>query len=283
MFALRAKCDDGHFRRRETNRLAGVTTPLEHGCDRGASIGNTASTVAPSRSRAHEDGNVLEEQAGVLRLAAPLARPAGKIGASALEQFQDERLVRLDNSSQRLGLVQGGRAEKTVTPAERRAGMDIAALGGLRHAGSLDHRLGVIEPALLFAQSRHRRLGQGVEGAPAALAAIARHSVRPAPGDDVPPAAVGQPRRSTLPWPTAPSASSRTRRSEALLPLVAFAGQAPGCRVSPDPPGSGAAPSSTSLASQSASSACRRWAGLSLAIPVNQSSNSALFTPTSAN
>ena len=87
----------------------------------------------------------------------------------------------------------------------------------------------------------------------------------------------GQPRRSALPWPTAPSGSSRTRRS-----LVAFAGQAPGSGVSPDPPGSGAAPSSTSLASQSASSACRRCTGLSLAIPVNQSSNSALFTPTSA-
>ena len=135
----------------------------------------------------------------------PLCAAGGKIGASALERFQDERLVRLDNSSQRLGLVQGGRAEKPVTPAERRAGMDIAALGGLRHAGSLDHRLGVIEPALLFAQSRHRRLGQGVEGAPAAFAAIARHSVRPAPGDDVRPPQWGQPRRSTLPWPTAPS------------------------------------------------------------------------------
>ena len=120
-----------------------------------------------------------------------------------------------------------------MTPAERRAGMDIAALGGLRHAGSLDHRLGVIEPALLFAQSRHRRLGQGVEGAPAALAAIARHSVRPAPGDDLPPAAVGatpafdlamadSPQR-VLPNPAlrGPSTPRRLRRPGSRLPRFA--------------------------------------------------------------
>ena len=107
----------------------------------------------------------------VLRLAAPLARLAGKTGASALEQFQDERLVRLDDSGQRLGLVQGGRAQKPVSPAERRGRVDAAALCGLGEAGSLEHRLGVVEPLLLFAQPRHRRLRQGVEGAPAALLA----------------------------------------------------------------------------------------------------------------
>ena len=87
-----------------------------------------------------------QESVALLGLAAPLARRAGKTGPAALEQFEDERLVRLDNASQRLGLVQRGRAEKPVSPAEGRGGVDVATFGGPRHAGSLDHRLGVVEP-----------------------------------------------------------------------------------------------------------------------------------------
>ena len=285
MFALRAKATIA-FPPSQTNRLAGVTTPSSAAAiEARSTFGNTASMVAPSRSRATRIGNVFEEEARVLRLAAPLARLAGKTGAAALEQFQDERLVRLDNSGQRLGLVQGGRAEKPVSPAERRGRVDAAALCGLGEAGSLEHRLGVVEPLLLLAQPRHRRLRQGVEGAPAALAAIARQTVRPSPGDDVPARAMGTTPAFDLAWPISPSASSRTRRSKRALPPAAFARDAPGSRapICADPPEPDPTPSATPAASVNASNACRRCAGLSFPIPLSQRMNSPCSTAASLN
>ena len=71
-----------------------------------------------------------------------------------------------------------------MAPAEGRRRMNAAERRGLRQALALDHRSGVIEPAVLLAQMRHRRLGQRVERAPAALATEAQKAVRAAPADD---------------------------------------------------------------------------------------------------
>jgi hypothetical protein len=72
------------------------------------------------------------------------------------------------------GLVARGGAEKPMAPAEGRRRVNAAERRGLRQALALDHRSGVIEPAVLLAQMRHRRLGQRVEGAPATLATEAQ-------------------------------------------------------------------------------------------------------------
>jgi hypothetical protein len=72
-----------------------------------------------------------------------------------------------------------------MSPAEGRRRMNAAERCGLRQALAFDHRSGVIEPALLLAQMRHRRFGQRVEGAPAALAAKPQKAVRAAPADDL--------------------------------------------------------------------------------------------------
>src|SRR3984885_13747951 len=72
-----------------------------------------------------------------------------------------------------------------MTPAEGRRRMNAAQRRGLRQAFALDHRARVIKPFLLLAQMRHRRLGQRIEGAPAALAAKPQKSVRAAPADDL--------------------------------------------------------------------------------------------------
>src|SRR5271163_475563 len=72
-----------------------------------------------------------------------------------------------------------------MSPAERRRRMNAAQLRGLGQALALDHRPGVIEPFLLLAQMRHRRLGQRIEGAPTTLAAKPQKSVRAAPTDDL--------------------------------------------------------------------------------------------------
>jgi hypothetical protein len=68
--------------------------------------------------------------------------------------------------------------------------MNAARFGGLRHALALDHRQGVIEPTILLAQMRHRRLGQGVERASATIAAEPQQQMRAASTDDLAPRAM---------------------------------------------------------------------------------------------
>src|SRR6201999_1949136 len=72
-----------------------------------------------------------------------------------------------------------------MPPAEGRRRMNAAQLRGLGQALALDHPPGVVEPLLLLAQMRHRRLGQSVEGAPAALAAKPQQPVGTTPADDL--------------------------------------------------------------------------------------------------
>jgi hypothetical protein len=78
-----------------------------------------------------------------------------------------------------------------MTPAEGCRRMDAAERRGLRQAFVLDHRPRVIKPFLLLAQMRHRRLGQRIEGAPAALAAKPQKPMRAAPADDLTARAMG--------------------------------------------------------------------------------------------
>ena len=91
------------------------------------------------------------------------------------------------------GLVACRGAQKPMTPTKRRRRMDSAERRGLGQALALDHRARVIEPAVLLAQMRHRRLGQRIEGAPAALAAKPQKPMRAAPADDFAASAMGTP------------------------------------------------------------------------------------------
>jgi hypothetical protein len=77
-----------------------------------------------------------------------------------------------------------------MSPAERRRRMNAAQLRSLGQALALDRRARVIEPFLLLAQMRHWRLGQRIEGAPAALAAKPQ-PMRAAPADDLAARAMG--------------------------------------------------------------------------------------------
>jgi hypothetical protein len=71
--------------------------------------------------------------------------------------------------------------------------MNAAQLRGLGQALALDHRPRVVGPFLLLAQMRHRRFGQRIEGAPAALAAKPQQPVRAAPADNLATRAVRTP------------------------------------------------------------------------------------------
>ena len=185
---------DSGFAREGGDRLAAIADEMisrrhdarQRGADRSAvdlrqnGVEGRALPVAGD-----ENGNVVLMEARMPGLSAALARLSRQIGPPALEGFEDEGFVRLDDSAQRSRLVGGGSAQKPMPPAEGRRRMDAAQFRGLRQALALDHRLGVIEPLLLLAQMRHRRLGQRVERAPAALAAKPQQPVRAAPADDL--------------------------------------------------------------------------------------------------
>jgi hypothetical protein len=144
------------------------------------SVGRGAGTVA-----GHENGDVLEKAAWMSGLAASLAGFARQTGAAPLERFENKDFVRFHNPLQRPRLVERRGAQEAMPPTIGGRGVDAAALGRLGQADAFDHRLRLIEPAILLAQPSHRRLGRGVEGAPARFAAIPRQAVRSAPADNL--------------------------------------------------------------------------------------------------
>src|ERR1700729_970401 len=149
-----------------------------------------------------------------------------------------------------------------MTPAEGRGWMDAAERRGLRQAFALDHRARVIKPFVLLAQMRHRRLGQRVEGAPAAFAAKPQKPVRTAPANDIAARAMG----------TALSRDALDAgRSERVLLAAAFAAALH--RSSTEAP---AAPPTTP-AFPSAAAASRRWPSPIPKTPDSQAAKSSAF------
>src|ERR1700734_4492559 len=102
-----------------------------------------------------------------------------------------------------------------MPPAKGGGRMDAAEFCGLRQAHALDHRLGVIEPALLLAQVRHGRFGQPIERASATLAAKPQQPLRAAPAEHLSAGAM----RATLAFHPL-----NARRSKRVLPPAALAG-----------------------------------------------------------
>ena len=127
-----------------------------------------------------------------------------------------------------------------MTPAEGRRRMDPAERRGLGQAFALDHRPSVIKPFFLLAQMRHWRLGQRIEGAPAALAAKPQKPMRAAPADNLAARAMGTARAATRSTLVVPSASSWRLR---LPPFFAEAPASPQPRspsqAPPSPPSVG--------------------------------------------
>ena len=121
------------------------------------------------------------------------------------------------------GLVGRGSAQKPVTPAKRRRRMHAATFSGLGRLLSFDHRLGVVNPALLFVKMRHRRLGDSLK-VRLQLLQRNRESPRERPQATIfSPAQCGQPRLSTRSWPLVPKTSGRRPRF-APLPVAPAAG-----------------------------------------------------------
>jgi hypothetical protein len=77
-----------------------------------------------------KNGNVFLIEAGMFRRSSTFARLAGQIGPAALEGFEKEGLVGLDDAGQRSRLVSRRRSEKPVTPAKSGRRMNAAEICG---------------------------------------------------------------------------------------------------------------------------------------------------------
>src|SRR5271157_5446928 len=137
-----------------------------------------------------DDWDLLRRQTPLGGLAAPLARCSRQIAAFALEGFEDEGLVRLDDPGQAPRLVEIERGQEPMSPPERGGVGHLAAFRGLRHRLAGDQRLRLVRPAILVMQAGQRRPGQRVECLPATRAAVPRLAASLAPGTNVIPTAV---------------------------------------------------------------------------------------------
>src|SRR3954452_7214411 len=148
----------------QQNWLAGVTAPPRAAVmDARFSLGNTASIVAPLRSRATMTGICSAESP---RLTASPARSTRNAGSLAFEGFQNKRLIAFDNSRQILWLVQAQGFKKPVPPPECRRVIDVTSFRGLRNAGPVDQGAGLFKPLIFLPQMDQRRFRQSVEGPP---------------------------------------------------------------------------------------------------------------------
>ena len=92
--------------------------------------------------------------------------------------------MRCDDRAEDLGALLGRAIREALAPAGGGRRAYRAGSRALADALSFEHCSHVGEPALLVAESRERRVGQNVEGAPALQAAEARETVGGAPTHD---------------------------------------------------------------------------------------------------
>ena len=164
--------------------------PCQRRADRGAGDLRQDRIEGPAPAVArHENGDVLlirGADAGPNRLA------YGPCAEGRIDRPLNNSRTKVSSAStiplSVLGLVHRGRAEKPMPPAKGCARVDAAKFGGLHQAFAFDHRLGMVEPTVLLSQPRHRRLGERVGRASAALAAKPRQTVRRSPGNNFAPA-----------------------------------------------------------------------------------------------
>ena len=204
------------------------------------------------------------------RLAAALAGLARQTEAPALERFDNEGFIRFHNSLQRLRLIERQSGQEAMPPTIGRGRMDAAALGGFGQADALDHRLRIVEPAILL---RNRAIPVRVAALKVRSHALQRYlgkpCDRPQPTISSAPQCA-QPRRSTLP---SPIVASRSRASlEAFRRSPASVDDAASSRGSMgEPPPTSPDRRARSPSSPSASPIC---SPLNRAIPESQPANS---------
>src|SRR5208282_3069793 len=92
--------------------------------------------------------DLFRRKAALAGLAAPRAGFSRQVRPFALERFQNERLIRLDQPGQGGRFVKVQRREETMPPAERGGGIHVTACRRLSERLAADQRLSLIMPPL---------------------------------------------------------------------------------------------------------------------------------------
>ena len=138
----------------------------------------------------HHDPNLLVREAALGGLAAAATGGPGQTAPATLEGLEDKGLIGFDDPRKALGLVVIERGEKSMSPPEGGARVDLASLGRLGEALPLDEGSPLIEPAVLVVQAGDWRCCERIEGLATLSAAVARQAPRAAPPSNLGAAAV---------------------------------------------------------------------------------------------
>ncbi len=122
-----------------------------------------------------QNRDLLRRQPPLRGLAAPIASCAPQVPRT-FERLQEEGLVGLDYPLEAAVLLVPQAMQETVTPPETGAVVDPAFSGHLADTQAVNHRLGILQPLLLFPQARGGPRGC-VEGLQAAFTTVALHPV----------------------------------------------------------------------------------------------------------
>lgn len=109
-------------------------------------------------------------------LAAPFAGSALQVPRT-FERLQEEGLVGLDYPFEATVFLVPQPTQESVAPPETGGGVDPAFSGRFADTQALNHRLGILQPLLLFPQARQGSSRGCVEGLLAAFTTVALHPV----------------------------------------------------------------------------------------------------------
>ena len=123
-----------------------------------------------------QNRDLLRRQPPLRGLAASFASCAPQVPRT-FERLQEEGLVGLDYPLEAAVLLVPQPMQETVTPSETGGVVDPAFSGRLADTQAVNHRLGILQPLLLFPQARQGGPSGCVEGLQAAFTTVALHPI----------------------------------------------------------------------------------------------------------
>jgi hypothetical protein len=134
---------------------------------------------------ADQNSGLFFRQAALAGFAAPLAGCPTQALSSTLLRFKEVGFIGFGNARQADHLLAVGQTQETVAPAECRVGMNAHRCGAFADARSIDQLLCVGDPFRFVPKSGQRRIGQGIEGRSASVAAIPLQAVGEPPAGNL--------------------------------------------------------------------------------------------------
>ena len=134
---------------------------------------------------ANQDSGLFLREAVLAGFAAPFARRPTQALSAALLRLKEVGFIRFGNARQSDRLLAIGQAQEAVAPAECRVGMNAHRSGTFADARPFSQLFRVVHPFCFVPESGQGRIGQGIEGRSAGVAAIPLQAVGETPAGNL--------------------------------------------------------------------------------------------------